>query len=68
MLKHTPPVLLPLMAGRAFSVAMLSIDSVLRTAASLTDDRQMDCKRLCSNCDLPKIALQDNVATVRRSF
>ena len=37
MLQHTLPVLLPLMAGRALSVAMLSIDSVLRTVAYLTD-------------------------------
>ena len=37
MLKHTLPVLLPLVAGRALSVATHSTDSVLRTAAHLTD-------------------------------
>ena len=38
MLQHTMPMLLlPLMAGRALSVAMHSVDSVLHTAAYLTD-------------------------------
>ena len=59
-------VLLPLMAGRALSVAMLSIDSVLHTAAYLTD--KWTANESISKSDLIMTALQDNIATVRRSF